>query len=485
MIIRFRNIIVSAILLLLIIFMSGCNEELSSTQPEGKIPNGFVFIDSNPQGIKIYLNEKNTGYFTPDTIKWLKDGEYLITLKNDLLRDTSFVINAVDGEVKEIFVDYFSNPKMRGKISCLSVPEGAEIYLDDVFTGKLTPDTLVDLFPKNYKLKFVKENHRSDSLISTVLSNKITHAVLTLADTSLWVDYHAGNSGLISNFITAIEIDNKNNLWIGTKDRGLVYYDHNNWISYTPSNSILPSERIQQILSKQNETWIGTTAGIIRVINNTWELINENNSPLTSDYVEDIAADLNGVVWIATDEGLASYDNGNWNLFVPENSQLPGRYITSIAVDQFNYKWIGTLNNGVAVYDGNNFSNYSEGNDALANNKIQDVSIRQNGEIWIAYIPIQNKNEKVGYFSNGQWRIPNFDPQLNKVNRIYCDGNNYVWFLTEGGIFVNKFSGAVTHYNKENSRLIVNNISDAKRDMSGSIWFGELGGGIVKFKGAK
>ncbi len=462
-----------------------CDEDLSSTKPEEKIHNGMIFVDSNPQGIKIFLNEKNTGYLTPDTLKWLQEGLYGITLKNDLLRDTFIVSSAVDGKVQELFVDYYSNPKMRGKISCLSVPEGADIYLNDVFTGKITPDTLVDLFPMEYKLKFMKENHRSDSLISTVLSNKVTHAVLTLADTSLWVDYHSGNSGLSSNFVSAIEFDKKNNLWIGTQDRGLIYHNSENWVIYNTSNSILPSERIQKIISHEDEIWVGTIAGIVRIINDSWDLITKSNSPLSSDYIEDLAIDHNGVLWIATDDGLASFYTGSWNLFVPDNSEIPGRYITSIAVDDLNNKWIGTLNNGIAMFDGNAFTIYSENNGAIVNDKIQDISIRQNGEVWAAHIPIQSKIENVSYYSDEQWRVPNFDSQLKKVNRIFCDDLNFVWILTEGGIYLNKFSGAVTLYNKDNSRIIVNNISDAARDKAGNIWFAQLGGGIVKFKGAK
>ncbi|MCO6473002.1 MAG: PEGA domain-containing protein [Melioribacteraceae bacterium] len=481
----FLNKILFLLFLVFITAVTSCDEELSSTKPEGRVHNGMIFVDSNPHGIQIYLNEINTGYFTPDTLKWLQDGLYVITLKNELLRDTFIVLSAIDGEVQELFVDYYSNPKMRGKISCLSVPEGADIYLNDEFTGKITPDTLVDLFPMEYKIKFVKENHRSDSLISTVLSNKITHAVLTLADTSLWVDYHSGNSGMSSNFISTIEFDKNNNLWIGTQDKGFIYYDYENWLTFSPSNSILPSERIQKIISNGDEIWVGTTAGIVKIINDSWELITKTNSPLLSDYIEDIEVDLNGVFWIATDNGLASYNSGTWHLYFPDNSQIPGRYITSIAVDGFNKKWIGTLDNGIAMFDGNNFTIYSEDNGALVNNKIQDISIRENGEIWAAHVPIQNKTENVSYFSSGQWRVPNFDSQLKKVNRIICDELNYVWLLTEGGIFVNKFSGAVTLYNKENSRIIVNNISDASRDKAGYIWFAELGGGIVKFKGSK
>ena len=121
-----------------------CNQEISVSPPDAPPPHGYVLIDSKPAGAHIYLDGKNRRRITPDSLTWLETNTYTITLKKDLYRDTSFTIDAVDGEKKNFFIDYTKNPAMRGKINCNGKPDGAEIFLNDSATGKNTPDLLKD-----------------------------------------------------------------------------------------------------------------------------------------------------------------------------------------------------------------------------------------------------------------------------------------------------------------------------------------------------
>ena len=51
----------------------------------------FILIH-NPQGFTIYLNDKNTGRLTPDSVSYIEAGEYEITLKKKYYKDTSVVV---------------------------------------------------------------------------------------------------------------------------------------------------------------------------------------------------------------------------------------------------------------------------------------------------------------------------------------------------------------------------------------------------------
>lgn len=78
-------------LILLIASIISCDKNIFTGITEiEKLFYGEVFLDSNPDSALIYVDNKNSGYFTPDTIKWLESGTHTITLKKYLFQDTSF-----------------------------------------------------------------------------------------------------------------------------------------------------------------------------------------------------------------------------------------------------------------------------------------------------------------------------------------------------------------------------------------------------------
>ena len=62
-----------------------CKREIYTGVTEPSVfQNGRIFVNSNPKRASIYLNGRNTGQVTPDTLKWLDNGTYDITLKLNL-----------------------------------------------------------------------------------------------------------------------------------------------------------------------------------------------------------------------------------------------------------------------------------------------------------------------------------------------------------------------------------------------------------------
>ncbi|MEW5843716.1 MAG: two-component regulator propeller domain-containing protein [Bacteroidota bacterium] len=124
--------------------------------------------------------------------------------------------------------------------------------------------------------------------------------------------YFSKSDGLISDLISCIAIDHKQNLWIGTNIGVSVITDLNN-----PKKSLTSSLGIA--LRNQNVTciavdpldqkWIGTDQGIFILSPDGVQLVdqyNSSNSPLPSNEIKSIAFDpKNGIVYIGTDFGLA------------------------------------------------------------------------------------------------------------------------------------------------------------------------------------
>jgi len=123
-------------------------------------------------------------------------------------------------------------------------------------------------------------SHQSPEWIVFTAENYITS--LAIEDEYIWigtnlglvklniltgekVSYNKANSGLPSNVIFAIAIDEQGNKWIGTYEGGFVKFDGVNWTVYNTSNSGLPSNNVRAIaIDSQGNKWIGTGKGLVK-----------------------------------------------------------------------------------------------------------------------------------------------------------------------------------------------------------------------------
>ena len=132
-----------------------------------------------------------------------------------------------------------------------------------------------------------------------------------------------------TDLATAVALDNRNQLWIGTF-RGLrVLYNTSNFFTeenITVDEIIIEEDGIaKELLFEQNVTdievdgsnnkWIGTTdSGLFYLSPNGQNTIfhfTKDNSPLPSNSISDVSLDkINGVVYIATSKGLLSFNSG-------------------------------------------------------------------------------------------------------------------------------------------------------------------------------
>ncbi|MCB0744420.1 MAG: PEGA domain-containing protein, partial [Ignavibacteriae bacterium] len=113
---------------------------------------GSIYVTSDPSGAQIIFNDENTGKVTPDSIIDISAGEYTIMLKLNAFKDTTFsvTVNQNSQTTEDIYL-IETNPK--AKIVITSNPSGAQIYLNDENTGKITPATFDNLERGNYTIK--------------------------------------------------------------------------------------------------------------------------------------------------------------------------------------------------------------------------------------------------------------------------------------------------------------------------------------------
>ena len=154
------------------------------------------------------------------------------------------------------------------------------------------------------------------------------------------IGYNESNSGeklkavfteeqnMPSTFVTALALDQRNQLWIGTiKGLRVLYNSSSFFTDNTEVDDIIileegvPKELLfQQFISDievdgSNNKWVATiAAGLFYFSSDGQETIyhfTKDNSPLPSNNVIDLSIDqTNGTVYIATDRGLVSFGSG-------------------------------------------------------------------------------------------------------------------------------------------------------------------------------
>ncbi|MGE5457627.1 MAG: PEGA domain-containing protein [Methanococcaceae archaeon] len=466
-----------------IIAFASCEKTVTTEPPDKTLGSAAMFFESEPSGAKIFLNGKNTGKITPDSIKWLHTGDYKIILSLYGYFDTSFIAKMTDAGKSRFKIKFTPNDIILSRIYCETMPTRAAIYLNGAFTGKFTPDTLKRLQPGKYKVKYSKIGYWDDSLEILTESGKVTQAYSALIDTSVWLNFNSVNSPLPSNFLNSVAIDNNGTKWIATENGGLTLYDGKTWTIYNTSNSPLPENSIVKIAFENNKAWIATkTRGIVSFDGQIWHRYNTSNSGLKNDNITTIACDYSGNKWIGTSAGLYKFDGTQWTYFGTENSEIPGDYINSIFIDQYQNKWISTTQ-GLATFN-NVWRVYSFPKNVIKSKNVAGVCV-VDGTLWAG---VHSNGSLTGGLLTLDMNEPGaefkiFDILLNlEINNIYMDIYSQVWIATNNIGFVKIQGTKFSLYNASVPAMTTNMIKDIIVDRNNVKWVSTYGGGLVIYK---
>lgn len=488
----------------ILLFILGCDREISTTPPEMEISNKKLFVISNPAGYDIYLNGRISGLKTPDSLSFLEFDEFQVGLIHPTYLDTTVNVSFGIEENKSISIDFTSQASFYSKIICTSTPTNAEIVLDDSATGTYTPGELHNIFPGNHSLRLRKEGYRSSKINLSLTSNSRSELHLNLEDTTEWLVYNTSNSLLPSNSITSIAIDKLDfsNPWIGTDDMGIVDLSSSTWENYSRNNSILPSNRIismgyvqggkiiiglyDGLVTKQNNSWNSFTAGMLGVPSLSVSNIYVQDSEVYYGTVTNP-----GRVFIATDSGVLVSEGIR---FVPDefiNSLLPSQTVTAITAYERNNKRlfiVGTLDDGIHIYNNLDINprnqTYNMLNAGFISNRITAVAYTPG--VYNSYVGVKisaSMGDPIGmlYFldETSNWHEINLDYAV--INKILVNFDE-IWLSTNNGIYkIEQRTRVTEHYTMENSPLTSNNVYDVGIDIAGNLWLA-TSRGVVRFK---
>ncbi|MBP0905580.1 ABC transporter substrate-binding protein [Mariniflexile gromovii] len=263
---------------------------------------------------------------------------------------SSYYSGLIELENKEV-------SKIHNKTNSTLIPFFEEFYLTDLCefdaNGALWVTNGRVKAPLN---KFENNTWKSfdfSSIISSPSSNLGFGDLVIGADGTIWLaSYSNGLIGFNENngspkiksvykeeenmpteFATALALDNRNQLWIGTFSGLRVLYNTSTFFDDNVEvdeiiifeDGIAKELLFQQLITDievdgSNNKWIGTAdSGIFYLSSDGQKTIyhfTKDNSPLPSNTINDVSIDsTNGVIYIATSKGLVSFQSGSSSTF--------------------------------------------------------------------------------------------------------------------------------------------------------------------------
>lgn len=246
-------------------------------------------------------------------------------------------------------------------------------------------------------------------------------------------------TGLPSDSVRVIKTY-KDTTLIGT-DVGMGYYDiDDNYYEPIPMYEDLIVYDIEVI--SESEVWIGTNQnGIFRYNPIDGSYINylkDGEYPISDDYIFDVYLDSKNRLWVGTNNGLNMKEAGS-DVFTSyysdgvDRTKISSNSIEVIYEDHNGVIWIGTVDGGIVYYDEayNVFKSYTEA-DGISDNTVVSMLEDSEGYIWFGTyngMTVLNDKKQVVTTLNVEDGIGGY--QFSSASLIHQD---HMYFTGEFGI---------------------------------------------------
>lgn len=231
-----------------------------------------------------------------------------------------------------------------------------------------------------------------------------------------------------------IKKDNNNGIWVGTWGGGVMKFNSakNKFEMNYMINSYMNQPLITALeVDQSNNLWVGTTDGLVY-----YEINNQKVDRLTQSHglggneITSLFADSKNVIWVgARGKGLTKIDGAKISKIKLNRKITP----TSIIEDKSGNLWVGTEGKGVLVFDGNKIIKEYSVNNGLLSDYISLLNIDDNGNLWIG------SNRGLNKYDVKQDRFFSFSEKMgytgteSKQNATYKDNEGNLWFGTIKG----------------------------------------------------
>ncbi|MCE1188695.1 MAG: hypothetical protein LWX56_06085 [Ignavibacteria bacterium] len=471
--------------IVLLLLFSSCKRDVSITQPEPLEPDRKLVIHSVPAYCAVYINNRNSGFFTADTLFRLEKTDTLVTLKYQYYRDSVFVVHVPDEGLVELFIDFTKNPAMWGNLNCTAKPVTCSIIRDGMMMSEKTPYIMRNLLPGKYTLTYQAPNCREATNTFIVRSGQTTNGFMALEDTSVWVSYTRANSGIPENRVICAIVDDHDVKWFGTPGSGLVRYDEKKWTVYNMANSGIMSNRIQCIeKDRSGNLWMGTDCGLCKFDGTNFYRFTKSMNTIPDDYVTTLKMDKSGILWVGTLNGFVRFDGNTWKK-TKWDMHDDAAWVTGFAFTQSNRIYLATMAGVLRMKDDTTYIAHSWYMDSTMtiSRAMNAIAVGSDDILWAGSLNARMLLGGLFCFDGTIWKNDFSGLPDHNINCIFIDDNNEKYIGTENGLI--RFSDYYADkkiYNVYNTNLKSNSIHCVVKDSNGNVWVGTYDGGIVKYK---
>jgi len=313
-------------------------------------------------------------------------------------------------------------------------------------------------------------------------------------------------ASLAFNDILSLYIEESGNLWIGTENYGLDYFDKKSkkciHYVYDPNNqSSISSNSIYSIFKdREGRLWVGTFHTGLNVVDKYSEKFNcYRNVPnqinsLSNNSVTCFVEDKKGNLWIGTDGGGVNYFDRTHTNFThlrhhpQDKNGLNSDAVLALYLDNNETLWIGTYAGGINVINTrtNRIKYYTTDNSALSNNNVFSLLSDGNDKIYIATggggLCVFNKKSE--NFSVYRANTDTVNSLLSDyLLTLYRDKRGDVWIATLGAglSLIQKQDDGTLQFKSFTSRqggLSGNTVDVIYEDRNGNFWVGTNNDGL-------
>jgi len=140
---------------------------------------GSIKVSSVPSGANIYLDDTYAGT-TPYTITGVSIGSHAVKLTLSGYGDVIQTVPVYYGLTTSVFVTLpVTLPSPTGSINVISIPSGANIYLDGTYAG-ITPHTITGVTEGDHDVELTKFGYGNVKKTVTVSSGSTVQVIVTL-----------------------------------------------------------------------------------------------------------------------------------------------------------------------------------------------------------------------------------------------------------------------------------------------------------------
>lgn len=304
-----------------------------------------------------------------------------------------------------------------------------------------------------------------------------------------WTVFTQQNSELPWDLTRAVANDLDNNIWIGT-DNGIIKITDGIWKNFNSRNTIISApaynknetQSVRDIaIDSNNNKWFIIGWDVYKYDNVNWIKYDSTNSPIK--WARKIFVDNKNNVWFTSWDGVAKFDGKKWSVIDKQNSILPANKTLGVYVDAKNRTWIGTFDGNIIIEAGVS-KILNEKSSPLSKAYISKIYEDKKGNLWFDLY--NEKSNEAGIYVldlQGNWtRITHPNSKMfseNAINDFYLDEESNLLWITLNGVGVLNYdliSKKWETYTNENSSVPSIHCEKITKDKDGSIWIATYAG---------